>query len=397
LRILYVNSNLARLHTAPGIWGCQVLDALRAAGANITTSPDVRTDGAIRPDAGTRGWGLRGLLEQTLPRRLTMLLREGYLLTRGLLNSARTALRCWRQRKTLDVDVVLGRHVEYECSANIAARILRTPLVMEVHSPTFMEHRAFGLRASRVTQAVERGLWKRCARIWVNSDNLKAIVVGNGIEASRVRTIPFGVALNSRRIDAAASQRETVEVAFVGSFYPWHGADVLLRAFAAARRAAPGLRLTLAGDGYERTHCESLTRELGLTDVVTFPGRLPHDEALALLARADIGVAPYAPMERFYFDPAKILEYQASGLAIVASDQGRVSEMLEGGRSGILVPPGDEGALRGALVRLATDESLRRTLGEAALQCASRRGWDHVAPLILEVLREAIAQPMQRP
>jgi glycosyltransferase involved in cell wall biosynthesis len=252
-----------------------------------------------------------------------------------------------------------------------------------------------GRLAARVVQAAERRLWSRCSRIWVNSENLRRILTDNGVEAARVQTIPFGVVLNPNA-SALRSERADVEIIFVGSFYRWHGADVLLRAFASALQATGNIRLTLVGDGSERAPCEELARGLSLSTVVTFTGRLPHEEVLGLLARADIGVAPYAPIDRFYFDPAKILEYQASGLAIVASDQGRVSEMLEGGRGGVLVPPGDERALREALIRLVRDPVLRRRLGAHALQHAGQRGWDRVGPQIRELLESAVADGAPR-
>ena len=124
---------------------------------------------------------------------------------------------------------------------------------------------------------------------------------------------------------------------------------------------------------------------------------MPNDEVRELLAAADIGVAPYTALERFYFDPAKILEYLASGLAIIASDQGRVSDMLDNGRTGILIPPGDENALRDALVRLATDKSLRQKLGRASRRRAEfQHDWTRIAPNILAVLEEAIEQGARR-
>ena len=87
----------------------------------------------------------------------------------------------------------------------------------------------------------------------------------------------------------------------------------------------------MIGDGVERVRSERLARSLGVGGAVEMTGWLPNAQVIEKLEQADIGVAPYLKLEPFFFDPAKILEYMASGLAIVASEQGRVSEMLEHG------------------------------------------------------------------
>jgi glycosyltransferase involved in cell wall biosynthesis len=90
----------------------------------------------------------------------------------------------------------------------------------------------------------------------------------------------------------------------------------------------------------------------------------------------DIAVAPYPPLERFYFSPLKILDAMACGVANVASDIGQVSELLTHEETGILVPPGDPDALAAALLRLADDAPLRERLGQnAAREAHARHSW----------------------
>jgi glycosyltransferase involved in cell wall biosynthesis len=62
----------------------------------------------------------------------------------------------------------------------------------------------------------------------------------------------------------------------------------------------------------------------------------------------------------------KILDYMAAGLAVVASDQGQVRDLVANDVSGILVPPEDVSALAQALIDLAEDPALRRRLGRSA-------------------------------
>lgn len=169
-----------------------------------------------------------------------------------------------------------------------------------------------------------------------------------------------------------------------------YGDPAYERAFAAAHEQARGLRLALVGDGARRGPSEALARELGIADLVEFTGWVPNEQVIERLGRADIGVAPYLAIEPFYFDPAKIIEYMAAGLAVLASDQGRIPDMVEDGVSGLLLPPGDEAALTAALLRTANDEALRERLGEAARQRAETLySWPEISKQVLALCAEA--------
>ena len=100
------------------------------------------------------------------------------------------------------------------------------------------------------------------------------------------------------------------------------------------------------------------------------------------LQRSHIGVAPYLEMQYNYFEPVKILDYQMAGLPVVASAVGEVPSMVDDGESGMLVPPGDVGALSSALAKLALDPQMRGEMGRAARRRARR---------IVETAREVTA------
>ncbi len=155
-------------------------------------------------------------------------------------------------------------------------------------------------------------------------------------------------------------------------------------------RSFADLRLTLIGDGGQRSHDKDLARELGLENFVEFTGWISNDHVAQQLSRADIGVAPYLNVEPFYFDPAKIIEYAASGLAIIASKVGRIPDMIEDGVDGLLVPPDDKGALTAALLRLAKDQALRKKFGHAARQRSlAERSWPDVSRSVIALCEEA--------
>ncbi len=134
------------------------------------------------------------------------------------------------------------------------------------------------------------------------------------------------------------------------------GHDVLLRAAAALPRVA----LAFAGGGPERADLEALAEELGMRDRVRFLGR--RDDVPELLACCDVFALP----SLYEGSSLAVLEAMAAGRAVVSSAIGGTDELIENERSGLLVEPGDPGALRAALSRAVEDRELRATLARHA-------------------------------
>ena len=237
--------------------------------------------------------------------------------------------------------------------------------------------------------------WKRAERLWVVSSELKAIICKNGISPNRIFVIPFGGKIDDFDDRQPRLREESLQIIFVGSFYPWHGIDVLLKAFSMAQARVPDLRLCLVGDGIVRSVLEKETRKLGIEHSVHFSGWLPRERMIEHLNKSDIAVAPYLKLEPFYFSPVKILDYMAAGLAIVASAQGQICEMLEHHRNGLLVSPGDVSALANSLIQLAEDPLLRQRLGEAAhAKIAHTYTWERTVQGVLSVCQEALGRDL---
>jgi glycosyltransferase involved in cell wall biosynthesis len=103
----------------------------------------------------------------------------------------------------------------------------------------------------------------------------------------------------------------------------------------------------------------------------------------------DVCTVPFPWTEHFayYASPMKLFEYMASGNPIVASDLPAIAEIIQDGRNGLLVPPGDASALAGALRRLRDDPSLACRLATQAAQDVLPYAWQHRASRILEWMR----------
>ncbi len=177
-----------------------------------------------------------------------------------------------------------------------------------------------------------------------------------GMPASATRTIYNGIDVERfMRHDRADDRTRGVTLFAAANLVPGKGLRHLVRTFA---KLEPSTRLIIAGDGPEEGPLRELARELGVQSRVSLLGL--RDDVDELLRRTDIFVHPAVWPEAFGLTLA---EAMASECAVVASRIGGMSEVIEDGVSGILVPPGDEAALREALERLIQDPQYRHSLG----------------------------------
>ena len=271
----------------------------------------------------------------------------------------------------------------------VLARRLRVPLVLEANASEAGWRRQWSrLQYGRLADACERLLLNRADRIAVVSENAARTLTSAGADRDRLRIVPNGV--DVERFASAAPHplpfpEGSVVVAFSGLFYPWHGVRFLAAAFGEVYRAFPQARLLLVGDGEHRALARELLVRGGAIEAAQLTGLVPMDEVPGYLAAADILVTPHAPEPGFIGSPIKLFEYLASGRAIVASRVAQLGEVLDDGRTALLVEPGDEDALAAAILRLCRDPKLRARLGAAAQKEARlRHSWDARLAQILD-------------
>jgi phenylacetate-CoA ligase len=173
-----------------------------------------------------------------------------------------------------------------------------------------------------------------------------------------------------------------------------------IRAFVHVRARHPKARLTIAGSGPCREALERLCAELGVSESVTFSGRLDNERVAELYRTADLLLNP----SRVDNMPISLLEALASGVPIVSTDVGGVPYLVEDGKTALLVPAGDPDAMGNAALRVLGDaarKSLRwpglrprvSTPGRASARGSSRptRGpFQPSRPMSTNPRREAV-------
>jgi glycosyltransferase involved in cell wall biosynthesis len=133
-----------------------------------------------------------------------------------------------------------------------------------------------------------------------------------------------------------------------------------LHALKSSLPACPKLHLLLIGDGPDRIELENQVQVLGIHDHVTFLGN--QSDVRPYLNAADIFVLP----SKSEGISNALLEAMSAGLACVATTVGGNSDILDQGRCGVLLPPGDVSAWSSSLIELGNDPEKCRVLGEAA-------------------------------
>lgn len=243
---------------------------------------------------------------------------------------------------------------------------------------------------------------RRAGAITVASRTLQTQVWGMGIHAARVFYVPNGPdeALRRRPEESAPRRREIRAELGVGdgplAVYLGqipHGND-LDQALAAVERVLPrfpDLRLAIlgTGDGLPALREEVAWRKL--ERVVIFSGWVDHERAPDYLAAADLAIYPYRDnlINRSKCS-AKVVEYMAMGLPIVASRVGQNVEYIEHGTSGLLAEPGDVESFAQMMAAVLSDPHKAKATGEAARQRVwARFDWDGLVETVERAYREA--------
>jgi phosphatidylinositol alpha-1,6-mannosyltransferase len=206
-----------------------------------------------------------------------------------------------------------------------------------------------------------------------------------GVAARVLAVVPEPIDLTEwRRRFAAAPPRTTAAptVLAVARMYPRKRLDDLLRATAALRMRIPGVRVRIVGEGPESTGLRSLAQNLGLGDTVTFLGEIARQALAVEYVGADCFCLPTI-QEGFGIVFA---EAMAAGLPVVACRAAAVPEVVEDGRTGLLVSPRSPEELAMALEKVLTSAGLRRELGNNGRRRVEALDLDRVAARLLEAL-----------
>jgi len=265
------------------------------------------------------------------------------------------------------------------------AMALRRPLILHVHAGA-VELDAFHTRLGPVRQAAFRWAFNAADRVLAVS-GASGHVLEERYGAPPVEILPNAVEQIAPASAPAPGPQRAPRILFLGGFAnPVKGGSVLVEALPALRVALPRAQVDLAGPGEPPP---------GLAtgdDGVLWLGWLDASSTRAALAAADLFVLP-STSEGL---PVALLEAMAHGKGIVATRVGGVPEVVEHGRQGVLVPPGDPAALARALAELACDPDRARTLGAGARERVAELAPERIAERLDRLYLEVVGRGVPR-
>ena len=303
-------------------------------------------------------------------------------------------------------DLVIATSPQFFCgwAGVFVSRLRRVPFLLEVRDLWPESIAAVGaMRSSwllRFLGWLERRMYAAATRIVTVGRGYQQELESRGVPAERIAVIPNGVdrdmfdpAADGSQLRARFAPQGEFLCSYVGTIGMGSGLSVVLRAAELLRnQGRRDVVFLLVGDGAVREDLEREAREAGL-DRIVFTGRLPKAEMPKVLAASDACLVHLARRELFRsVMPSKIFEAAAMAKPIVLGVEGFAAEVVQGAGAGICIEPENAEQLVAAVLRLAADRGLGRSLGRAGYQrIAAAYDYSSLAREYAELIRRVVA------
>ncbi len=226
---------------------------------------------------------------------------------------------------------------------------------------------------------------KKTPNIIVETSSIKSLV--SEMTKSRIYVVPNGIEFEEVQQIQPGDLKEKPDILLVAGLERIKGVDILLKSIPIVLKSVPNLKVYIAGSGSQEGKLKNLVKRLKLEEHVEFLGFISTEEKFKYYRRCKIVVVP----SRWDAMPTTLLEAMASGKPVVASAVGGIPDTIVDGKTGLLFESENAEDLADKIVKLLTDESLRKEMGQAAVEKAKECDWGKIAERTVGVYKEAIA------
>ena len=209
---------------------------------------------------------------------------------------------------------------------------------------------------SRAQIRLQRQAYRCATTVVANCAAARGILLAEGLAPASIAVIPNGVDDPA----PAAAGKQQKRIITVANLRAEKNHETLIAAADLLSTDFPEVEFQIVGDGPRRAELEALVRSRRLENRISFLGH--REDVGRLLSEASIFVLP-SRSEAF---PNGAMEAMAAGLPVVASAVGGLLDLIEHGRTGLLIEPGNPTALADALRRLLTNQAAAAQIGEQA-------------------------------
>lgn len=172
-------------------------------------------------------------------------------------------------------------------------------------------------------------------------------------------------------------------VLYVGRLDPEKRVDLVIQAFNAARRQVPNAELVITGDGVDKARLVKITKQLRLTRVVHFLGRVTPPDLYEIYKVGNV----FATASEIETQGIVLIEAAATGLPLVAVNKGAVAEVCITDENGYLCVPGDVSELKDALVKILSNKALQQKFSQGSIKIAAEHDFERTLDKFINIYR----------
>ncbi|MBF2051304.1 MAG: glycosyltransferase [Leptolyngbya sp. IPPAS B-1204] len=235
----------------------------------------------------------------------------------------------------------------------------------------------------RLDEKLKRALFVCCISYFCRSQGM---IFAPMEQWRRMHIVHCGV--DPALFDLVCHQQVGKRLLYTGRLAAVKGLPILLESLAILKATYPDVLLTVVGDGPDRVQLEQMTAQLGLSQNVNFVGYQSQTEVRQHMQATDVFVLPSFAEGV----PVSLMEALAAGVPVVTTQIAGVSELVENGVSGYLVPPGNAALLAERIATLLADPQLRMQFGTAGrAKIEQEFNIHHEAAWLCQIMTAALA------
>tara|TARA_B100000287_G_scaffold258387_1_gene242951 strand:- start:1010 stop:3034 length:2025 start_codon:yes stop_codon:yes gene_type:complete len=253
-----------------------------------------------------------------------------------------------------------------------------------------------------LSESMEVEVAKRADHVLTITKSISDILIEYGIDEGKISVLPNCVdpsKFEPMQRDILLEEKyelfDKVVIGYIGSFVEYEGLDILFKAISKVKDSlGEYLKVLMVGDGPEMENLEKMSKELGISELVTFTGRIPHHEVARHYSVIDI--TPFPRKGRRVCEivsPLKPFEALAMGKTVIVSNVGALSEIITHGETGLVHKKDDAASLSECIAELVLDHKVREKLSNGGRDWVIKnRTWEMAGGIIEEAYQKIIDQ-----
>jgi glycosyltransferase involved in cell wall biosynthesis len=282
------------------------------------------------------------------------------------------------------IDLILERETSFGAGA-MASMLTGRPFVLEVIGNRVT---SLQLRHSKKIIAYSTGMFEG------TEEASRVVIVTGAVDTDLFKPDP----VSGEEVRRQYSLGDSPVVGYVGTFQEWHGMSELIAAAQSLLRARGDIKFLMVGPYYKET--QEKVAAAGITNSFVFTGPVRYQDVPKFMNASNVLVAPYNPeniesveqvRKHGLGSPLKIFEYMSIGKPVITTDVKPISDPIENGITGYLIPPGDSDALAAAVLGTLKDAAQAGRIGAAGRQSViSSYSWIIVAQQLGDILQKVL-------